>query len=428
MATSPSSLSSHELDAAQHQVLSLRNQQLTDPEFAIFLQSFKSDPYFAVLDARENLLTDEGARLLAEFITNGCSVLEVVHLEENRIGNQGGEWLEAARQDAFRTYRRNWVLHLSGNPMSGVQIARLEDPISLPFSQVEQMQLTDSAPFLTLSSSNLSAVPHPPEQLPSLETLSSAIFPLSPRILPTLQTSDISHTSEVLVQQTESSELDNRAQGVDMIPIEIREMTHLKRLALGRNRITEIENLPNTLEALELCYNEIEEMEGLEAVSGLLYLDLSHNRIREIKGLKGNSALRDLRLGYNFIQKVTGIDHLQHLKRLDLQSNRISSYSDIRALSENSQLRELILHFNPICQESDYTRVVSTMLPKLKSLDAVQVEEEHSFFSISVDEMSESIEESKYQASITDSEVPTQNAKSTPPACSPPPTYTRLFP
>ena len=371
MAFSGSSGSSFDLAAAQNRVLSLRNQQLSDSEFAIFLHSFQSDAYFAVLDLSHNLLSDAAARLLSDFIRQSHSAAEEIHLEENNIGEAGGEELEKARNEAFQTYHRSWNLYLTGNPMSQRLIVRLEDPLILPFTQIEQVVPTDSLPALNFSSSSsLSLEPIPPQET-SGETFSSGFF--SPRLLPRLVTTSLSSASEdfALAQPTANY----RERGWESIPYRLQGAVYLKRLAVGNNAITRMENLPVGLEALELSGNLIERVEGLERLERLKYLDLGYNRIGGIEGLQGNAELVEIRLGHNRIRSAAGLEHLQRLKRLDLGSNLLSTFADIRPLALNSSLKVLFLASNPLCELPDYEATVHGMLPALTKLDNVTFQE-----------------------------------------------------
>lgn len=373
-----------DLAAAQNRVLSLRNQQLSDSEFAIFLNSFKSDAYFAVLDLSHNLLSDASAQLLSNFIRQGCSAAEEIHLEDNRIGETGGEELERARNEAFERQHRSWNLFLTGNQMSQALIARLEDPLVLPFTQIEQVMPSDTLPRLSLSSSSSLSLEPIPAYEGTGDTFSSGFF--SPRLLPRLLTTSLSSSSEDYALSRPSANY--RAKGWDSLPYRLQGALHLKRLAAGNNQIRRIENLPAGLEGLELSGNLLEKIEGLERLERLKYLDLSRNKIGEIEGLEGNKELVVIRLGQNRIRTAAGLEHLQRLKRLDLSANLLSAFADIRPLSLNSRLKVLLLASNPLCLLPLYEQTVQGMLPALLKLDDVALQGEntgrshHSFFSL----------------------------------------------
>lgn len=380
MAFSGSSGSSFDLAAAQNRVLSLRYQQLSDSEFAVFLHSFQSDAYFAVLDLSHNLLSDASARLLSDFIRKSYSAAEEIHLEDNEIGEAGGEELEKARNEAFQAHHRSWNLYLAGNPMSQGLIGRLEDPLTLPFQQIQQVAPSDTLPALSFaSSSSLSLEPIPAAEVSS-DTFSSGFF--SPRLLPRF--TSLSSASEDWALAPNSANC--RAKGWESLPYRLQGAVHLKRLAVGRNQVSRIENLPVDLEALELCFNQIGQIEGLERLARLKYLDLGHNQIGEIAGLQGNADLVEIRLGHNRIRTVTGLEHLQRLKRLDLSSNLLSNFADIRPLALNLSLQVLFLAGNPLCELSGYEETVQAMLPVVIKLDSVSFQgagpgSPHSFFS-----------------------------------------------
>ena len=76
--------------------------------------------------------------------------------------------------------------------------------------------------------------------------------------------------------------------------------------------------------------NIIEEIptDALESLTQLEWLDLSFNNIETISGLDGLVNLRDLSLAHNRIQKVKNLDALKHLQVLSLANNLIEENSE----------------------------------------------------------------------------------------------------
>lgn len=106
----------------------------------------------------------------------------------------------------------------------------------------------------------------------------------------------------------------------------------LRKLDLSYNRITKIhglEALGATLEELYLVENRIKEIEGLDALTQLKLLELGGNQLRSVgSGLEKLVNLEQLWLGKNKIVELgTGFLTLTRLRRLSLQANRLTDES-----------------------------------------------------------------------------------------------------
>ena len=345
--------------------ISLRQKQINDEEFAILLGSLRKDTYFTHLDVTANLLTNLAAQDLAVFLTEGTSALQTVTLEHNLVKEKGGEDLEKAKTAAFAKFRRNWVILAKGNPMSEELIAKLKTPI-IDFSQSRRASLAESLASLKDTS--------PIQPLQATWKLSGGPSRAS------MQSEELFdeelHTSELKPvpslpkpEAVDEEVVDYRNREMTQIAGQFLQLTSIRRLALGGNRIAKIENLPERLEALEMKKNLITVIGGLEALSGLKYLDLSENQLSVISGLGTNFALREISLAGNNIKQISGLEHLRELRRLNMANNNISSFINIRTISMHSQLKFLALQGNPIFLQAKYKVSVCNLLPKLMFLD-----------------------------------------------------------
>ena len=77
------------------------------------------------------------------------------------------------------------------------------------------------------------------------------------------------------------------------------------------------------LRDLDLSYNQIIEIKGLENLKALRSLDLSLNQIREISGLENLRKLGTLELYHNQIADLRGLEHLSELFFVSLEENNI---------------------------------------------------------------------------------------------------------
>ena len=103
----------------------------------------------------------------------------------------------------------------------------------------------------------------------------------------------------------------------------------------------------------------------------LQQLNLSFNRITKIEGLDALTKLKDLSLFNNEIQKVEGLDaQVATLEHLSLGNNKLDSLIDAFAgLRPFHGLRILTLQGNPIHDDPDYKLYALGRLPWLKYLD-----------------------------------------------------------
>lgn len=79
----------------------------------------------------------------------------------------------------------------------------------------------------------------------------------------------------------------------------------------------------SSLRILDLSYNEISKLEGLDCLTSLTELRLSGNQVRKLEGLDHLSSLTELYLSSNQICKLEGLEHLVSLKELYLSGNQI---------------------------------------------------------------------------------------------------------
>ena len=117
-------------------------------------------------------------------------------------------------------------------------------------------------------------------------------------------------------------------QGIDTL-------TALQQLNLSNNQIITIKGLHalTALEELDLSNNQVEGIKRLETLTALQKLYLGSNRITAIKGLNTLKALQELDLHNNEITSIEGLDTLAALRKLSLGSNRIAAIKGVKSLT-----------------------------------------------------------------------------------------------
>lgn len=157
-------------------------------------------------------------------------------------------------------------------------------------------------------------------------------------------------------------------------------MTNLKRhryiqiLKLDQNQITEmtgIDELPN-LQFLSLNENKITLISGLPL--SIQQLHLAHNQISKLNvGLQGLVNLRVLDLSYNQVTNLKGLNELESLMTLMLRGNGIRKVNTLDPVIDLALLSDIDLIDNPVVEKQMYRLRVAYKLPQLRSLDSESV-------------------------------------------------------
>ena len=127
------------------------------------------------------------------------------------------------------------------------------------------------------------------------------------------------------------------------------------------------------LTKLQLDNNIIMRIQGLESLVNLKWLDLSFNSIEVIEGLDRCSKITDLSLYSNHIKTLSGLESLHDLNVLSVGKNKLSNLEDtIKYLrSLKNKLEVLKITGNNFQQrgEKDYNKYAIAHLTGLKYLD-----------------------------------------------------------
>ena len=122
---------------------------------------------------------------------------------------------------------------------------------------------------------------------------------------------------------------------------------------------------------LNLSSNGIRYIDDLSKLNEFLTkLDLSFNDLEEVKGLQSLSHLEELNLSGNKLRYLTDIRHLSSLESLDVSQNHITHLKDVQMLQYLPDLKVLKLEGNPICSSTlVYPYAVLAALPSVCVLD-----------------------------------------------------------
>ncbi|XP_069480180.1 leucine-rich repeat-containing protein 56 isoform X2 [Ambystoma mexicanum] len=154
-------------------------------------------------------------------------------------------------------------------------------------------------------------------------------------------------------------------------------LPNLKQLKLNNSLIVSVRDLGTTLSNIKVLWM---------ARCGLMDLD----------GMSSFLSLKELYLAYNNLSDLSQVSMLDHLEILDLEGNNIDDITQIQYLGLCSKLSTLTVEGNLICLkphpqsckvvEYDYRAEVKKLIPHLKYLDEVPVDQVSTHPSIAINE------------------------------------------
>ncbi|KAK7100090.1 dynein axonemal assembly factor 11-like [Littorina saxatilis] len=144
---------------------------------------------------------------------------------------------------------------------------------------------------------------------------------------------------------------------------------------LVRKRAEHNELEISTLEEISLHQQDIERIEHLDRwCRELKILYLQSNLIPRIENVSRLKKLEYLNLALNNVERVENLEGCESLKKLDLTVNFVGELTSIESLRGNYHLEEIFLTGNPCTEYEEYREFVIATLPKLKTLDGVDIE------------------------------------------------------
>ena len=160
-------------------------------------------------------------------------------------------------------------------------------------------------------------------------------------------------------------------------------LSSLKSLWLGKNKIEMISNLENmkALRQLDIQNNRLTDISGVSELYGLEEFYLAHNKIQSAEGLYGlpvadgneSALLSTIDLSSNPIATFLGIEKLLNLNEFWTSSTEIKSFEDIELLSPLKALSCIYLEHSPIARDFEYRKRITAIFPSIEQIDAVNV-------------------------------------------------------
>ena len=147
----------------------------------------------------------------------------------------------------------------------------------------------------------------------------------------------------------------------------------LVSLSLRRNGISYLDGqvfelLPR-LTRLDLSFNALEAVPGLDSLAGLSNLRLSHNALTALPVLHPNAPLKTLYLEFNKLRDLRGAEKLRLMIELNVSHNLLTSHAVLSSLSPLDRLVRLHLAGNPLAANPKHRmRTLAKMNPRTDPL------------------------------------------------------------
>lgn len=132
---------------------------------------------------------------------------------------------------------------------------------------------------------------------------------------------------------------------------DLRQLQFLKKLNLSNNQITVLYQLPSNLEILNLSYNKLKGLSPEVAMNlkNLTTLDVSYNGLEALDGVEAMSRLKRLLSKNNQIQELQPLNALQSLVEIDLENNPVDNYFKLLEMLKNkSDILVVNLKLSPV--------------------------------------------------------------------------------
>ncbi|CAM9793546.1 unnamed protein product [Chrysoparadoxa australica] len=149
--------------------------------------------------------------------------------------------------------------------------------------------------------------------------------------------------------------------------------SHPHGMLLSKNFLEGLpSNLPASLVKLDVSFNKLHDLSGVEMLPLLTHLNAAGNMLTSCEGVEQNKALEWINLSQNRIKLISGMEGLSNLRMLDISNNRLETPAQIRALSLNGALRALRIEGNAVCSVGGPVKHrvrIKHLLPKVTLLE-----------------------------------------------------------
>lgn len=150
----------------------------------------------------------------------------------------------------------------------------------------------------------------------------------------------------------------------------------MRSLNLAQNQLTRFPTLlERTLIILNISFNKLKSLTGIESCVNLKFLNASGNQLAYTQGIIYLQSLRELVLAQNQLQVLKDISQLKNLQLLDVSYNRLMDFEKLQPLKVLKKLTTLCLVGNFFEQQlgKSYEVEVKRVVPTLTALDPLEL-------------------------------------------------------
>jgi GTPase SAR1 family protein len=171
-------------------------------------------------------------------------------------------------------------------------------------------------------------------------------------------------------------------------------LTALQEFNISGNWVGELKGLDclTALQEFNISENEITELKGLDSLTALQEFNISKNQITELKGLDAFKALQEFNISKNQITELKGLDALTALQEFNISKNQITELKGLDALTA---LQEFNISKNQITELKGLDafkalqefNISENQITELQGLDALTALQEFNIYNNQVTEL-----------------------------------------
>ncbi|CUF92709.1 Hypothetical protein, putative [Bodo saltans] len=149
-------------------------------------------------------------------------------------------------------------------------------------------------------------------------------------------------------------------------------LSNLTALDISYNKVKSLAGLPLKLRRLNASHNDLKYLDGLTPLSQLEWIDVSFNEIVSVSGLPGSAGLRHVNASNNRIGSMKGIELCTGIHELVISQNLLRKVDDLVPLRYLRAIRELNVSDNPVTANPRNFAAIRLLVPTLQHLEGAK--------------------------------------------------------
>lgn len=149
-------------------------------------------------------------------------------------------------------------------------------------------------------------------------------------------------------------------------------LSNLTALDISYNKVKSLTGLPLKLRRLNASHNDLKYLDGLTPLSQLEWIDVSFNEIVSVAGLPGTQGLRHVNVSNNRVGSLKGIELCTGIHELVVSQNLLRKVDDLVPLRYLRAIRELNVNENPVTANPRNFAAIRLLVPTLQHLEGAK--------------------------------------------------------